>query len=83
MVSAKDVRIIGFDINDRIEEMMKKNIIYATIYQDPHAQGYYSLRILSKYIGDGLTPKEEYLYTRLGVLLKEKSNDDGYPLYMY
>ena len=79
----KVVRIIGFDINDNIEEMMKRNVIYATIYQDPHAQGYYSLRILSKYISDGLEPKEEYLFTRLGVLLKEKSNDDGYPLYMY
>lgn len=80
---ARDIKIIGFDSNDRIEEMMKKNIIYATIYQDPHAQGYYSLRILSRYIGDELAPKEEFLYTRLGILLKEKPNDDNYPLYMY
>lgn len=79
----KKVKIIGFDINDNIEKMMKNNVIHATIYQDPHAQGYYSLRILSRYIADGLEPKEEYLYTRLGVLLKEKSNDDGYPLYKY
>ncbi len=79
----KTVKIIGFDINDKIEKMMKNNVIHATIYQDPHAQGYYSLRILSRYLTDGMKPEEEYLYTRLGVLLKEKSNDDGYPLYKY
>jgi hypothetical protein len=44
-------------------------------------QGYYSPRILSGYITGGLAPREEYLYTRLGVLLKEKSIGDGYPLY--
>jgi LacI family transcriptional regulator len=78
-----NVKIIGFDINAHIEKMMKQNVIHATIYQDPYGQGYYSLRILSKYIMDGIEPDTKHLYTRLGVLLKEKLNDDGYPLYKY
>lgn len=77
------VKIIGFDINAHIENMMKQNVIHATIYQDPYGQGYYSLRILSKFIMDGKEPDTQFLYTRLGVLLKEKMNDDGYPLYKY
>ena len=77
------VKIIGFDINQHIEKMMKRNVIHATIYQDPYGQGYYSLRILYKYILEGKEPDTKYLYTRLGVLLKEKMNDDGYPLYKY
>jgi LacI family transcriptional regulator len=77
------VKIIGFDINAHIEKMMKSNVIHATIYQDPYGQGYYSLRILSKYVMDGMEPDTEFLYTRLGVLLKEKLDDDGYPLYKY
>ncbi len=78
-----EVRIIGFDTNLHIEEMLKQNVIYATIYQDPRAQGYYSLKILSKFIMEGVAPADEHLYTRLGVLLKEKTQDDWFPLYKY
>ncbi len=77
------VKVIGFDINDKIEELMQQDVIYATIYQDPRAQGLYSLRILSRYISDGKNPAEEHMYTRLGVLLKEKPDMDGYLLYKY
>jgi len=79
----KFVKIIGFDINEQIQVMMREDIIYSTIYQDPYAQGYYSLRILSKYIIDGLEPQQEYLYTKSEILLKENSNNEAYPLYMY
>ena len=77
------IKAIGFDVNDEIEELMQKNVIYAAIHQDPHAQGYYSLKILSRYLTDGKMPEKEHLYTRLGILLSERPSVDGYPLYKY
>jgi LacI family transcriptional regulator len=76
--------VIGFDINDNIKDLMRKNVIYATICQDPHAQGYYSLRILSKYIIDNQLPKKEFLFTRLEILMYENSVDsEQYFLYRH
>lgn len=83
---AGKIKLIGFDTNEQIERLMRENVIHATIHQDPYAQGYYSLRILAQHIlnnGSHEKDQEEYMYTRLDILLKEKPKMGVYPLYTY
>ncbi len=83
---AGKIKLIGFDTNEQIERLTRDNVIHATIYQDPYAQGYYSLRILAQHILSNGNPGknlEEYMYTRLDILLKEKSKMGVYPLYTF
>ena len=76
-----DVKIIGFDTSPQIKDMIRNDVIFATIYQDQQAQGYYGLRILANYIMNGKMPENEFMYTRLGIILKENLHDGDYPLY--
>ena len=52
-------------------EMMEKGIISATICQQPFKQGYLPVELLSRYLLEGIAPKEEYNYVDIDIRIRE------------
>jgi len=57
------IRIVSNDLLPDVEQGMRDNIIDFTIVQNPHQQGYRSLRILYDFNFFGKRPESEHYYT--------------------
>lgn len=78
-------KLIGFDVNEYVKELLEEGICTAIIYQDPYMQAYSSVKLLIKNILDGWLPKQQHLYIRSKIILaqnvdeymikKERDND--------
>jgi len=68
---AKDMTIITFDQVDTTKEMIMKDVISATICQEPFVQGSRPLDILFTYLATGELPEQEYNYTAVDIRIKE------------
>lgn len=69
--AGRDIKIVTFDQTKQITEMLKAGVIDATICQQPHIQGSLPLEILFDYLMTGQSPKEEYNYTDIEIVIKE------------
>lgn len=68
------ITVIGFDLTDEIRDMLLMNTLQATICQDPYAQGYYSIKILFKYLVEGIKPSDSSLYTNIEIIIRGNVN---------
>lgn len=68
---AKDMTIITFDQVESTKEMIQKDVISATICQEPFVQGSKPLDILFTYLATGELPEQEYNYTAVDIRIKE------------
>ncbi len=66
-----DLKIITFDAVPTTLEMLEKNVITATICQQPREQGAESLALLIDYLLTGEQPKQELYYMDLSIKIKE------------
>lgn len=67
----KDMKIITFDKIETTVEMMKRDVISATICQQPKMQGLLPMEILFDYLTTGEPPKKEFNYTAVEIRIKE------------
>lgn len=67
----KDMTIITFDQVATTKEMIEKDVISATICQEPFVQGNKPLDILFTYLATGELPEQEYNYTAVDIRIKE------------
>lgn len=64
------VKIVGYDMSDEIGNLIRQDIVQATICQEPTAQGYYSVKLLYNYLmGNHKIPF--IINTKLEVILRE------------
>lgn len=68
---AEDMTIITFDQVATTKEMLAKDVISATICQEPFTQGSKPLAILFTYLAAGEPPSQEYYYTAVDIRIKE------------
>jgi LacI family transcriptional regulator len=66
-----DMKIVTYDKTAPTIEMIKQNVISATICQQPRMQGFFPLEILFNYLTTGVPPKKEYNYTAVDIRIKE------------
>lgn len=69
------VKIVYFDIDDDIKELIRKGIVYATMGQDPFSQGHDPIISLYNYLVAGEKP-ESIMYTRTEVIDFRSVNDN-------
>ena len=62
------VKIICFDFNKEIFELIKEGIIYAAIGQDPFGQGHDPIVYLYNYLVTNKKPESEIIWTRTDVV---------------
>lgn len=67
----ENMKIITFDKIATTVEMMKRDVISATICQQPRLQGTLPLQILFDHLATGKPPKQEYNYTSVEICIKE------------
>lgn len=67
----KKVRLIGFDITEEINLMLKEGIIYATICQEPFQQGYQAVKHLYEFVAQKKKPAEKKILTLPKVVFRE------------
>ena len=68
---AGEVWVVSFDFVDETMEYVQKGVIYATIGQDPYAQGHDPAIRLYNYIVGGVVPECGKLITRADIVTKE------------
>ncbi len=67
----KNIKVITFDDVPSTIEMMKKDVITATICQEPYWQGSKSLDLMFSYLSDGKEEIADVYYAKLSVKIKE------------
>lgn len=67
----QDITIITFDNVTTTREMIMKDVISATICQEPFIQGSKPLDILFTYLATGEVPEQEHNYTAVDIRIKE------------
>lgn len=69
-------RLVGYDVNEHIRDLMERRICSAVIYQDPYAQSYLALSALARHILEGWMPKSDRMYVAPRIVLRQ--NVDQY-----
>ena len=69
------ITLIGHEIYDKVEELIKEGCIQACISQDPYVQGYHIIKHLFRYLTEKKLPVSDRLYTRIDTILKENIVD--------
>lgn len=67
----KDIKVITFDEVPSTVEMMQKNIITATICQEPYWQGSKSLEVMFSFLSDKEASVQDSYYAELSVKIRE------------
>lgn len=68
---AGKLKIVGFDMNDEIKDMVNDGIITAMICQQPKLQGSKPLDILFAYLATGEVPKNALHYMGVDIRIRE------------
>ncbi|MGE5586512.1 MAG: LacI family DNA-binding transcriptional regulator [Bacillota bacterium] len=71
----RGVRVVGFDLDDEVREMLRDDVIQATICQDPFAQGYFAVRLMFNHLAEGFKPENPVLHTRSDVVLRGNAQE--------
>lgn len=66
----RDVRLVGYDVIPRNEEMLRRGVVTALIAQRPEAQGYYAVRALYEHL-TGVSQTEKVNNMPIDILLRE------------
>jgi len=66
----RKLRVITYDMIDAVKENLGKDIISATVCQEPYKQGYQGVDILGKYLLTKKYPSENCLYTQVYIATK-------------
>jgi LacI family transcriptional regulator len=82
---ARTVVCVGYDLSDGIAQLIRDDVIDATICQEPFNQGYYPVKILADYLLEGRVPPAERINTKLEIVTREnlhcyEHESDGYAL---
>ncbi len=74
-----DVRpiAVGFDAPEYVREMIKKNVLAATICQEPFLQGYYSMQYLVKHLLNGWVPISKLIHIKQSIILKHNADESS------
>lgn len=75
MKNGRRPKLIGFDVNNYVRDLLMQKICTAVIYQDPYMQAYYSLKLLMRNILEGWVPEKQRLYIRSKIILKNNVED--------
>ena len=67
----KDIRIIAYDKVPTTADLIREDVICATICQQPEVQGSLPLQLLFDYLTAGQHPEKEFYYTAVNVRLRE------------
>ena len=60
-LNRKDIRLIGYDLNNHIAEAIRDGWCTAILFQDPYQQGYYAATLLARHLLEGWLPKQPLL----------------------
>ena len=66
----RDVRLVGYDVIPRNEEMLRRGVVTALIAQRPKAQGYYAVRALYEHL-TGVSQTEKVNNMPIDILIRE------------
>lgn len=75
MKNGRRPKLIGFDVNEYVKDLLVQNVCTAVIYQDPYMQAYYSLKLLVRNILEDWLPKKQRLYIRSKIIIKNNVED--------
>ncbi len=64
------VRVVCFDFLSDTVDLLKEGVVSASIGEDPHSQGYQTVKAIYDFIVDGKRPQGSFLYTRTDIGLK-------------
>lgn len=68
---ARKLRVLCYDNTPLLAEMLKKQVISATVCQEPERQGAEPLRILFDYLALGMKPEKRVVYTDNEIVIRE------------
>ena len=68
-------KVFGYDVNNKVAELMDLNICQATVFQDPYWQGYYSMKILNEYLISKKPITQDKYIIRTKLVLKNNVKD--------
>ncbi|MDY3731439.1 MAG: hypothetical protein SO005_13685, partial [Candidatus Choladocola sp.] len=61
--------VIGYDLNKEIYKQMKHGLISAAICHEPFNQGYFSVKVLYRFLRSGIRPSSSLIYNKLEVVM--------------
>lgn len=61
--------VIGYDLNKEIYKQMKHGLISAAICHEPFNQGYFSVKVLYRFLRSGIRPSSSLIYNKLEVVI--------------
>lgn len=61
--------VVGYDLNEDIFKRLKDGYIAATICHEPFNQGYFSVKILHRYLDKNIRPESSLMYNKLEVIM--------------
>ena len=64
------MRLVGYDVIPRNEEMLRRGVVTALIAQRPEAQGYYAVRALYEHL-TGVSQAEKVNNMPIDILIRE------------
>lgn len=67
----RDVRLVGFDLFQEIEEEIRESVIDGVVYQDLSKQAYLAMRILFEEMCYGILQEEKKVYSKLEIVMSE------------
>ena len=63
--------VLGYDINEEIEEYIRRQVLFGSFFQFPYRQGYYTIKVLYKLLKENaLTLDTNVLYLPTQLILK-------------
>ncbi len=72
--AASHIVLVGHELSEQVEALLREGIVDAAISQDPFSQGYFIVKLLFNYLAWGVTPPCEQMNTRVDIILKENIN---------
>lgn len=67
---SKNIKIVGFDMTEETERLIRDGIIDAVIKQEPFRQGYEPVRILRDFLYKDLVPENKIIHTKSEIILR-------------
>lgn len=68
---SEKIKIFTYDNVETTTELVKNDVITATICQQPFLQGYRPLELLSRYLMEGAALEDEFYYVDIDIRIKE------------
>lgn len=66
-----DIKLVGFDLFQEIEQDIADSVIDAVVYQDLSTQAYFGIKLLFEEMCYGITPEKKKFYSKLEIITGE------------